>query len=43
MTVVLGGVIFVVTVGAILFIRHRRNSNPTNKSSGASASKRNFN
>jgi hypothetical protein len=43
MTAVLGGVIFVGAVGAVLFIRHRRNSNPTRKSSGGSAPKRDLN
>lgn len=43
MTAVLGGVIFVGAVGVVLFIRHKRNSNPTRKSSGGSAPKRDLN
>jgi len=43
MTAILGGVIFVATVGVVLFIRNRRNSNPTRKSSGASKPKRYLN
>lgn len=43
MTAVLGGVIFVGAVGVVLFIRHKRSVNPTRKSSGASAPKRDLN
>lgn len=43
MTAVIGGVIFVGAIGVVLFIRHKRSSNPTRKSSGGSAPRRDVN
>ena len=43
MTAILGGVIFVGAVGVVLFIRHKRSANPTRKSSGGSAPRRDVN
>ncbi len=43
MTALLGGAVFAVAICAVLFIRHRRNSNPTRKSSGGSAPRRDLN